>query len=185
MKTGTKVGVGGTLVFASAALMAFLGKWEEGPKRQLTVYADKLANGLPTVCKGITKHVTATPVIVGEYWGEEKCDREEQAAVVKVQRQLIRCFKVEPPQSVWDAATSHAWNNGAANTCGSLALVAWNARQWELGCRRIARSDSGKLVWSYRRTGRTLPNGKPEMEFVQGLANRREDEVRFCLEDVQ
>jgi lysozyme len=65
--------LGGTLVFASPFLMQHLQKWEEGPRRQLVVYADKLAGGLPTVCMGLTKYVTSTSIIVGQRWTEEKC----------------------------------------------------------------------------------------------------------------
>ena len=86
-----------------------------------------------------------------------------------------------PPQSVFDAATSHAWNNGTAATCGSLAMQAWNAGNWELGCRRLAFSDGGSRVWSYVKTGKMLPNGRPEYRFVQGLANRRDAEYQLCL----
>ena len=172
-------GIAAGLVFGSAALVAFLGVWEPGRDAGL-VYADKLAGGLPTVCKGITKHVTRTPVIVGERWSPEKCSAEERAALVTLQYRLVKCFTFQPPQSVFDAATSHAWNNGASATCGSAARRAWNERQWKLGCRRLQLSDSGKLVWSYVKTGRTLPNGKPEYKFVQGLANRRAAERASC-----
>ena len=78
-------------------------------------------------------------------------------------------------------ATSHAWNNGVGNTCASQAMVAWNAGDWALGCWRLGVSDSGKPVWSYVRTGRMLPDGKPEMRFVQGLANRRAAETASVL----
>jgi len=61
-------------------------------------------------------------------------------------------------------------------------MEAWNAGEWELGCRRMSLSDAGKPVWSSVRTGKLLPNGKPEMRFVQGLANRRADETQNCLE---
>lgn len=59
-----KMMVGG-LILASAGLMAFLTEWESGGTRILTVYPDKLAAGLPTVCNGLTRHVTDTPIIVG------------------------------------------------------------------------------------------------------------------------
>jgi len=36
-------------------------------------------------------------------------------------------------------------------------------------------------VWSYVQTGRVLPNGKPEMRFVRGLANRRQAEYTLCM----
>lgn len=172
---------GGLLIAASVGVTSMLAKWEPAKSDPGLVYADKLAGGLPTVCNGITRHITTTPVIVGQRWAPEKCAEEESAAIEKVQRQLAKCFTRTPPQIVFDMATSHAWNNGAANTCGSLAMAAWNEGQWEVGCRRLSLSDDGRPVWSFARTGRILPNGKPEMRFVQGLANRRADETAKCL----
>lgn len=156
------------LTVCSPVLYHFLGKWEG--ESQYTVYADKLANGIPTVCKGITHHVTDTPIIVGEVWSKEKCEAEEKAAIVAVQSNLILCFNSRyPPQSVFDMATSHAWNFGYPSTCGSQAMKAWQQGNWELGCRRLQVSDGGRLVWTYA-------NGK----FVRGLANRRADERAHC-----
>lgn len=132
------------------------------------------------MCKGLTRHITDTPIIVGERWSNAKCEAEERKAVTKVQVDLIRCFDVAPPQRVFDAATSHAWNNGVPATCGSAAMRAWNQGQWTLGCRRMAYSDGGRPVWSYVKTGKTLANGKPEMRFVQGLQNRRVAERALC-----
>lgn len=157
------------LTLCSGALYTFLGRWEgEG---QNIVYADKLANGIPTVCRGITHWVTDTPVVVGEYWSDEKCEREERQAITAVQSELIFCFdRTERiPQSVFDMATSHAWNFGVLKTCGSQAMQAWQQGNWELGCKRLQVSDGGKLVWVYS-------NGK----FVRGLANRRADERANC-----
>lgn len=161
----------GGLIYGSDRLMTELGNFEGDG--QNTVYADQIATpkGLPTVCKGITRHVTDTPIIVGEYWPDEKCEREERAAVIKVQFQLRPCFKRQPPQEVFDTATSHAWNFGAGKTCGSLAMQAWNAGDWALGCRRLLQSDSGKLVWVYS-------GGK----FYPGLKTRRTRERNWCME---
>jgi len=161
----------GGLVYGSDRLMDFLGTWEEGSRRQLVVYADKLAGGLPTVCKGLTRHVTLTPIVVGERWTEEKCNREERAAVIVVQHQLRPCFKLTPPQAVFDTGTSHAWNLGARRTCGSQAMAAWNTGNWTLGCRRLLQSDGGKFVWVYA-------GGV----FVPGLKNRRTAERNWCME---
>src|SRR3546814_599606 len=65
MNAKTKVAAmvaAGTLALASPALMNFLGKWEgEG---QNTVYPDRLADHLPTVCQGITKHTSPYPVVL-------------------------------------------------------------------------------------------------------------------------
>lgn len=175
--------IGGTLVLCAAALTAHLGQWESGGKAPvLVVYADKLAGGIPTVCDGITRHVTSTPIIVGDTWTPERCHAERDAALQRVQMAVAKCFHRFPPQAVFDMASSHAWNVGAAATCGSGAMQAWNAGQWDLGCQRISRDSAGRPVWSYVRTGKTLPNGQPELRFVQGLANRRIDETGKCLE---
>jgi lysozyme len=171
---GTIVVAGVTLVAGSPFLMAFLGKWESSSKPVLTVYADRLAGNLPTVCNGLTRDVTTTPIVVGQRWTVEQCEAEERAAVVKVQTQLAKCFRLPPSQGVWDMATSHAWNVGASATCGSGAMRAWNAGDWERGCQRLARGDDGRMVWSYV----TRPDGSKR--FVQGLANRRADEAAVC-----
>lgn len=167
----------GSLVLASTALLGFLGTWEG--KAQYTVYADKLAAGLPTVCKGLTRHVTATPIIVGERWSAQKCEREEIAAIERVQTALAQCFRVLPPQHVFDGASSHAWNFGHPSTCSSLAMQAFNQGDWATGCRRLSVSDAGRPVWSF--TTRIDPKtGTKVVTFVQGLANRRQAETSFC-----
>lgn len=183
----TVVTAGGTVLVAlSVGLTAFLGQWESGgSKPVLVAYADKLAQGLPTVCHGLTRHVTSTPIVVGERWTEEKCAAEEGAALYRVQTALARCFRFPgTPQSVFDGASSHAWNNGVPNTCGSLAMASFNRGAWAEGCRRLSTSDAGRPVWSSVRTGRTLPNGQPEFKFVQGLANRRNAETTYCGRDL-
>lgn len=169
--------LGVALIFGSPALRDFNNKWESGGRRVLTVFPDKLAGGLPTVCDGLTRHVTRTPIIVGERWTEEKCEREERAAWIKVQTALVKCFKVAPPQSVFDMASSHAWNNGVPNTCGSVAMQTWNAGRFEDGCRRLARSVSGKPVWS---STCKVVAGRKVCTYVPGLQNRRQDEDSVC-----
>lgn len=173
---------GPRLMLGTAVAMALIAVWEGGKESDgsSVAYADRLAGGLPTVCAGLTRHITSTPIIVGERWPAEKCLAEEQRAIMLVQQRLEQCFQWLPPQTVFDSATSHAWNNGANATCGSQAMVAWNRGDWELGCRRLAFSDGGRRVWSYVKTGRMLPNGKPEYAFVRGLANRRDAERRLC-----
>lgn len=173
---------GPRLLLGTVAVAAFIGMWEGGKDSDgsSVVYADRLAGGLPTVCAGLTRHITTTPIIVGQRWPAEKCLAEERKAVEVVQLRLEMCFSRMPPQSVFDAATSHAWNNGTSATCGSQAMLAWNRGDWQLGCRRLAFSDSGRRVWSYVKTGRMLPNGKAEYRFVQGLARRRDAEYQLC-----
>lgn len=171
----TIVVAGAALAAGSPFLMEHLQKWESGGRRVLTVYPDKLAGGLPTVCNGLTRHVTGTPIIVGQRWTNEQCEAEEQAAVIRMQARLAPCFKRAPNQVVWDMASSHAWNLGPGATCGSGAMQAWNRGEWERGCLRIARGDDGRLVWSYVTDPKT-----GQKRFVQGLANRRADEAQTC-----
>lgn len=172
----------GGLVLGSVALVSFIGDWEGGRDKRgdSIAYADKLAAGLPTVCGGLTRYITTTPIIVGQKWSAAKCDQEEARAIATLQLRLFKCFTRTPSQSVFDAATSHAWNVGVGATCNSGAMQAWNKGQWTTGCQRIYQSDSGTPVWSYVKTGKII-NGKPEMKFVQGLANRRQAEYRMCL----
>ena len=170
------------LVGGSPFVLDYLRGWESSGRTVLVVYADKLAGGLPTVCDGLTRHVTTTPIIVGERWTLEKCERETQAAVIKVQRQLARCFTRAPNQMVFDMATSHAWNFGAGATCGSAAMQAWNRGEWGFGCRRLALSDAGRPVWSYTCT---VEGDERVCRFVQGLANRRHDEWQHCAGSLQ
>lgn len=158
------------LVFSSAALLAHLTQWESGGRRILTVFADKLANGLPTVCNGLTRHLTSTPIVVGDTWSDAKCEAEEGRALAIIQHRLIECFGPVPPQAVFDMATEHAWNFGVEATCRSMAMQAWRQEQWAAGCRRMAHHDDGRPAWSY-------VNGK----FVRGLHNRRLDARDKCM----
>ena len=171
----------GSLILASAAVVGgngLLDRWEPAkgsPDAHLVVYADKLAQGLPSVCNGITKHVATIPAVVGEKWTQEMCNQQEEQAVAKIQDSLAQCFKVLPPQSVFDAATSHAWNFGVGKTCTSGAMKQWNQGNYKLGCQLIAYQYDGTTPnWSFS-------DGK----FVKGLHNRRVDEMQTCLKDVK
>lgn len=165
---------GPMLLLGTAVVTAFIGMWEGGKNSDGSSVVYKDMTGVPTVCAGLTHYVTKTPIIVGEKWSAEKCAAEEQKAIIATQLVLETCFDRMPPQPVFDAATSHAWNSGVSATCGSQAMQAWNQGDWVLGCRRLAFSDSGRRVWSYVRT----PSG---YKFVQGLANRRDAEYKLCL----
>lgn len=170
----------GSLVLASAALVGgngMLDKWEPAkgkPNAELIVYADRLAQGIPTVCNGITKHVATVPVIVGETWTKEKCLEQESQALEKLQTRLAQCFTRLPPQSVFDSATSHGWNFGVNKTCGSSSMNFWNQGNYKMGCQLIAFQYDGTTPnWSYS-----------DGVFVKGLHNRRVDEMKLCLKDV-
>lgn len=168
-KTGGTIAVAGALLAAATpSLMGFLGRWEG--EAQYVVYADKLAGGIPTVCKGLTRHITSTPIVVGERWTPEKCEAEEQAAVRKVQQQLAPCLRVQVSQNTLDALSSHAWNFGASSTCASRAVALINQGKLQAGCDAMAHSPEGAPAWSYS-------GGK----FYRGLYNRRLSERGWCV----
>lgn len=159
----------GTLVLASGTLMAFLGTWEGADQNR--VYVDKLAGGLPTVCKGITRHTSPYPLVVGDYWSDERCEEVERMVVEKGQLELADCLtNPDTPQQVFDALSSHGHNFGNPRTCASRAVGLINAGRLAEGCKAIAWAADGKTpVWAYA-------GGR----FVRGLHNRRLAEVRMC-----
>lgn len=159
---------GAAVVAASPTLMDFLGRWEgEG---QNIVYADRLAGGLPTVCKGITRHTSQYPVVVGEYWPPEKCDAEETRITIETQKQLAKCVTYPVPQGVFDALTSHAHNFGWPSTCKSQSVAAINVGRLEEGCNLLAYKPDGSANWS-----------NVGAQFIRGLFNRRKSERDLCL----
>ena len=165
--------VGGAAVLAgSPVVMSFLERWEGS--NQYVVYADELAGGLPTVCKGITKHTSPYPVVVGERWSKAKCDEVEQHVVLETQRALQQCVNVAVPQSVFDALTDHAHNVGWPSTCASQSVKAINSGELERGCELLAYKPDGTPNWSHA-------GGR----YIQGLHNRRKAERELCLSDLQ
>lgn len=164
----------GAIALASATMMAFLGTWEGNG--QLVVYADKLAGGLPTVCKGITRHSSPVPVIVGDYWSDARCAEVETLVVRKGQLQLADCLSNESiGQNTFDALSSHAHNVGTANTCASRAVGLINAGRIAEGCKALAWAPDGRTpVWSY------VTNAQGKKVFVPGLHNRRRAEAGLC-----
>ena len=172
MRTVTKFGV--VLTIGSAALMAFLDRWETDHKAPGRVYADKLAGGLPTVCKGITKHVSPYPVVVGDWWSDERCSEVERMVTERNQLRLLDCFKVRINQHQFDAFTSHAHNFGVGATCASRAVGLTNAGRPLEGCTALSQSPSGQPVWSF------VTDAQDNKVFVRGLYNRRLAETEMC-----
>lgn len=164
----------GAIALTSAALIAFLGKWEgEG---QHLVYADKLARGLPTVCKGITRHTSPYPVVVGDYWSTARCAEVEQLVIEKGQLALADCLTNQRvAQDTFDALSSHGHNVGMPSTCASRAVGLINAGHMAEGCKALAWAADGKTpVWAY------VTDAQGRKVFVPGLHARRLAEVKLC-----
>lgn len=96
---------------------------------------------------------------------------ERQAAeglisnVLRVERALERCVKQQPPQKVYDATVSFAFNVGTGNACSSTLVKLLNQRRWADACRQLPR-------WVYVKG-----------VFNQGLDNRRAREMAWCLQE--
>lgn len=165
----------GLLALASGPLVVFLGTWEGNG--QNVVYADKLAGGLPTVCKGITRHTSPFPVVVGDYWSDARCADVEQLVISKGQLQLADCItNQDVSQNTFDALSSHAHNVGTPSTCASRAVGLINAGRIAEGCQALAWAPDGRTpVWSF------VTDAQGRKRFVQGLHNRRLAEMELCL----
>ena len=164
----------GAIALASASLVAFLGKWEgEG---QHVVYADTLARGLPTVCKGITRYTSPFPVVVGDYWSPARCAEVEQLVIEKGQLALADCLTNQRiGQNPFDALSSHGHNFGMPSTCASRAVGLINAGRIAEGCNALAWAADGKTpVWAY------VTDAQGRKIFVPGLHARRLAEAKLC-----
>jgi GH24 family phage-related lysozyme (muramidase) len=171
----TKIATG-VIVLASAPLLAFLGKWEGNG--QNVVYADKLARGLPTVCKGITRYTSPYPLIVGDYWSPARCAEVEQLVTEKGQLALADCLSNQAiGQKTFDALSSHGHNFGVPSTCASRAVGLINAGRIAEGCKALAWAPDGKTpVWS------SVTDAQGRKQFVPGLHARRRAEAAMCAE---
>ncbi|WP_060489163.1 lysozyme [Pseudomonas sp. NBRC 111121] len=162
-----------TLVLGSSTLMAFLGNWEGDG--QNVVYPDKLARGLPTVCKGITRYTSPYPVVVGDYWSPARCAEVEQLVVKNGQLGLADCLTNDKvSQNTFDALSSHGHHFGTPATCASRALALINAGRIAEGCNALAWGPDGRPVWAY------VTDAKGNKVFVRGLHARQLDEARLC-----
>lgn len=72
--------------------------------------------------------------------------------------------KQPPPQKVYDAVVSFAFNVGTGNACSSTLVKLLNQRRWADACRQLPR-------WVYVKG-----------VFNQGLDNRRAREMAWCLQ---
>ena len=175
MNLRTKIATG-AIALVSASLLGFLGQWEgEG---QNVVYPDQLARGLPTVCKGITRHTSPYPVVIGDFWSDARCDQVEQLVIVKGQLQLADCITYQQVgQNTFDALSSHAHNFGVPTTCASRAVGLINAGRIADGCKAMAWAPDGKTpVWAF------VTDAQGRKQFVRGLHARRLAEASLCAQ---
>lgn len=154
----------GTLVLASATLIASLQRWEG---QELTVYADKLAYGVPTVCSGYTDW----SLVPGKSYTKADCEKIDAKTANEYGAAVLACIGAKNlDQNMLDAMTLFAINVGKQGACNSRAAQLMRAGRREEGCRAISHGPNGQRVW-------VTSGGK----FRQGLANRRDFERELCL----
>lgn len=98
-------------------------------------------------------------VIPGKIITERQAAEGLISNVLRVERALERCVKQQPPQKVYDATVSFAFNVGTGNACSSTLVKLLNQRRWADACRQLPR-------WVYVKG-----------VFNQGLDNRRAREM--------
>lgn len=135
----------------------------------LSVYPDKMANGLPTFCAGRTDWTAKTGTkLTGDF-----CRKVNTITLLEYGFSVLECANWDhmTPRRVV-ALTLFAINVGKAGACNSQAMKHINRGLVAQGCRLIAYTPSGKPNWSYA-------GGK----YVPGLHNRRRFEAETCLGD--
>lgn len=131
------------------------------------VYADHLANGIPTFCAGRTDW-TAKP---GTVLASDFCAEVNKTTLVEYGYAVLECANwdhLSPNRLV--ALTIFAINVGKEGACNSQAMVNINRGRIVEGCTLLAYKPTGAPNWS-------LAGGR----YVQGLHNRRKAEMTLCL----
>lgn len=166
MKAKGKI-VPAALAAALTSPMAYyeLERWEGNI---LSVYADKLANGIPTRCAGDTNH----SMPVGTKLTSDQCKEINKLTLIKYGTAVLACTQWEhltPERLV--GLTMFAINVGANGACGSQSFKAINRGEIKAGCDLLARRPDGSPNWSYSMG-----------VYRQGLQNRRQAERTLCLD---
>jgi lysozyme len=152
------------LVLGSVALLGAMHQWED---QRLTVYADKLAGGLPTYCSGRTQ----PPRPVGEVLTQAQCNTIDRKTAIEYGRAVLACVPADKfDQNSLDAFTLFAINVGKHGACTSRAAGLMRDGNREAACKALARTPDGRPAWSYA-----------SGVYVQGLQNRRQYERNWCL----
>lgn len=134
----------------------------------LAVYADKLANGIPTRCAGDTNHAMA----VGTKLTSDQCKEINKLTLIKYGVSVLGCTNWErltPKRLI--GLTMFAINVGVNGACSSQSFKAINRGDIKAGCDLLARKPDGSPNWS-----------SSMGVYRQGLQNRRQGERTLCLD---
>ena len=135
----------------------FIGPWEG---KRNDPYRDIV--GIQTVCYGETR-------VKMRSYTDAECTEMLKEAVGDFQWEVVKCvpsLRDKPYQLA--AATSLAYNIGSARFCNSTAAKKFRAGDYKGGCQAFYSWDKVTV------NGKLIP--------VKGLANRRKEEVKLCLQ---
>uniref|UniRef100_E6VL46 Lysozyme n=1 Tax=Rhodopseudomonas palustris (strain DX-1) TaxID=652103 RepID=E6VL46_RHOPX len=140
-----------TIMIAVPVVSDFEGLW-------LVAKPDTLAHGIPTVCFGETEGVK-----IGDRYTKEQCEQMLANKLPRYLYEIDRCIKAPVSNRTRAAYLSFAYNVGSGGFCRSTALKRLNAGRDAEACEAMR------------------PWNKAGGKFRQGLANRREKEIKMCL----
>lgn len=146
---------GATWVVVAGTL---IGTWEG---MSLVAYPDRLAGNIPTVCAGVTRSEIPN-LQVGDRYTRAECDQIVAKALPVYDAGIRKCIHVPISQDMEGMMVSLAYNIGVGAVCRSTFVKHLNAKDPD-ACDYM-------LVFN-----------KASGHYVQGLANRRADEYRYCV----
>jgi len=162
LRTIHKVGAGGASAAAVIAIVTvFTPKWEG---TDLVAKRDAIGTGHPiTYCHGQTSEFG--DVKVGQRFTPAQCKEKLAASMPKYLAGIDPCIKVDLPVKSKAALLDAAYNAGPAAVCRSRMVALMNEGKIEAGCKAFP-------TWYVRSDGQVR----------RGLINRRNDEMKLCLE---
>lgn len=161
--------VGASLVAALSSPLAY-NSLSQLEGNILHVYADQLAQGIPTYCAGRTDWKAPA----GAKLTSDECVEVNKVTLLEYGYAILECTNwdyMTPARTV--GLTLFAINVGKGAACKSQAVVNINRGRVIEGCRMIAYKPSGEPNWSYA-------DGK----YVPGLHKRRKVEMTYCFRDM-
>ena len=147
----------GALIGAGAILIPVLQGYEG-----LVLKAEPDPVGIPTICYGHTEGVR-----LGDSMSKQECDYLLAIEVMDYMKAVDFMVTVDMPETRLAALSSFAYNVGTENLRKSTLLKLLNAGHTREACNELKR-------WVYAK-------GKK----LRGLAIRREDERKMCLEGLE
>lgn len=141
---------------------SLIGTWEG---MSLTAYPDRLAHNIPTVCAGVTRSEVPN-LKVGDKFSRAQCDQLVAQALPVYNAGVSKCVKRPISDDLRGMLVSLAYNIGIGATCRSTFVKHINSNDPN-ACKYMLYFDQASG------------------HYVQGLANRRQDEYRYCVRGLQ